>query len=90
MARFTSPFALLVLLGASAVAAPTSPAASALLAAQLLAFGLGGLSLVLPSVASFGLARLGGFFMLVNASILVAWGYHLTGQRAVLWEPTRR
>lgn len=90
VARFTSPFALLVLLGASAVAAPSSPAATALLGVQLLAYGLGGLSLLVPSIASFGPARLGGFFMLVNASMLVAWGYHLTGQRAVLWEPTRR
>jgi len=90
VARFTSPFALLVLLGASAVAAPTSPAAAALLTAQLLAYGLGGLSLAVPAVARFGPARLGGFFMLVNASMLVAWGYHVSGQRVVLWEPTRR
>ena len=36
------------------------------------------------------LLGLGGFFMLVNASMLVAWGYHLSGRRAVVWEPTRR
>ncbi len=90
VARFTSPFALLLLLAASGAAAPSSRIAAALLAAQLGAYLIGGLSLLMPSVARFGPARLGGFFMLVNASMLVAWAYHLTGQRAVVWEPTRR
>jgi cellulose synthase/poly-beta-1,6-N-acetylglucosamine synthase-like glycosyltransferase len=90
VARFTSPFALLILLTASAAAAPSSSLAGALLIAQLAAYLLGGLSLVLPSVARFAPARLGGFFMLVNASMLVAWAHHFTGQRAVVWEPTRR
>lgn len=90
VARFTSPFALLLLLAASSAAAPSSPIAATLLAAQLGAYLIGGLSLLMPSVARFGPARLGGFFMLVNASMLVAWAYHLTGQRAVVWEPTRR
>lgn len=90
VARFTSPFALLVLLLASAAASPGSAAASLLLAAQLCAYALGGLSLALPGVAAFGPARLAGFFMLVNASMLVAWLHHLRGERAVTWEPTRR
>lgn len=90
VARFTSPFALLLLLVASAVAAPTSTAAGILLTAQVAAYLLGGLALALPSVATFAPARLGGFFILVNASMLVAWGYHLSGRRAVVWQPTRR
>jgi cellulose synthase/poly-beta-1,6-N-acetylglucosamine synthase-like glycosyltransferase len=88
--RFTSPFALLIFLAASAALSVSSPVAGVLLMAQLAAYTLGGLSLVLPSLARFAPARLGGFFMLVNASMLVAWGYHLTGHRAVVWEPTRR
>ena len=90
LARFTAPFALLALLVASAAAAPSSAPAAALLVAQLAAYALGGLSLVVPAVARIGPARLAGFFMLVNASMLVAWGYHLSGQRAVTWSPTRR
>ena len=73
-----------------AAAAPTSPTAGTLLTAQLAAYLLGGLSLAIPWVARFGPALLGGFFMLVNASMLVAWAYHLSGRRAVVWEPTRR
>jgi len=34
--------------------------------------------------------RLAGFFLLVNAAIVVAWFYHLTGKRAVMWQPTQR
>jgi len=90
VARFTSPFALLILLAASAAAAPTSTPAALLFAAQIGAYALGGLSLASPSVARFAPARLGGFFMLVNASMLVAWAYHLSGRRAVVWEPTKR
>ena len=89
-ARFTSPFALAVLLLASAAAAPGSPVATSLLALQVLVYGLGGLALTSPPVARWFVARLVGFFVLVNSSMLVAWAYHLSGRRAVRWEPTRR
>ena len=90
LARFTAPFALLALLVASGLAARSSPLAAALFAGQLAAYALGGLSLALPSVARLAPARLFGFFMLVNASMLVAWAYHWSGRRAVTWDPTRR
>ncbi len=90
LARFTAPFALAVLLLASAAAAPSSPVAASLLAAQLLAYGLGALALASPPVAGWFVARLIGFFVLVNSSVLVAWIYHLTGRRAVTWQPTQR
>jgi hypothetical protein len=90
LARFTSPFALVLLLVASAAAAPTSHVAASLLVLQLLAHGLGGIALASPPVARWFVARLAGFFLLVNASMLVAWAYHLSGRRAVTWQPTRR
>jgi cellulose synthase/poly-beta-1,6-N-acetylglucosamine synthase-like glycosyltransferase len=90
LARFTAPFALLALLLASGFAAGSSALAAALFAGQLAAYALGALSLVLPGVARLAPARLFGFFMLVNASMLVAWGYHWSGRRAVTWDPTRR
>ena len=61
-----------------------------LLVAQLVGYGLALLALWSPAVARWKLARLGGFFLLVNASMIVAWGHHLAGKRAVTWEPTRR
>jgi len=89
VARFTSPFALLVLLAASAWVI-REPAGCALLAAQLLGYGLGAAALVSPRFARFAVPRLLGFFLLVNASMLVAWFHHLMGRRALTWEPTRR
>jgi cellulose synthase/poly-beta-1,6-N-acetylglucosamine synthase-like glycosyltransferase len=90
VARFTSPFALLLVFASSALAANASSAAAALLTAQAALYGLGGLALAFEPVRRSFLARLAGFFMLVNASMLVAWARHLSGQRAVTWEPTRR
>lgn len=90
VARFTSPFALLALLAASARAAPASGVAAALLALQLLVYGVGGLALVARPLSALFPARIAAFFVLVNASMLVAWGHHLLGRRAVLWQPTKR
>jgi hypothetical protein len=90
VARFTSPFALIGLLLGSAVAAPESGLATALLAAQLLMYGVGVLALTLNAVGAWAIPRLMGFFLLVNAAIVVAWGYHLSGRRAVTWQPTKR
>jgi cellulose synthase/poly-beta-1,6-N-acetylglucosamine synthase-like glycosyltransferase len=89
VARFTSPFALLGLLAASAWAA-REPIGGALLAAQVLGYGLGAAALVVPAVGRAALPRLLGFFLLVNASMLVAWWHHLAGRRVLVWEPTRR
>jgi cellulose synthase/poly-beta-1,6-N-acetylglucosamine synthase-like glycosyltransferase len=90
VARFTTPFALVVLLAASAAAAPASPPAALLLAAQLGGYALGILALAVPRVAGFTPARLISFFLLVNASMLEAWRHHWSGRRAVIWEPTKR
>ena len=90
VARFTAPFALVVLLVASAIAAPRSGLAALLFAAQLAGYALGILALRVPRVSRFGPARLISFFLLVNASMLAAWRHHWRGERAVVWEPTRR
>lgn len=90
VARFTSPFALVGLFVASAVAAPHDARAALLFGAQAAAYVLGGLALVVKPIASILPARIAAFFLLVNASMLVAWRHHLAGRRAVLWQPTRR
>jgi cellulose synthase/poly-beta-1,6-N-acetylglucosamine synthase-like glycosyltransferase len=90
VARFTSPFALLALLLGSALGAPSSASLATLLGLQLGAYALGGLALLRPEAAQLRIGRLAGFFMLVNASMLVAWAHHLSGQKAVTWQPTRR
>jgi hypothetical protein len=90
VARFTSPLALIVLLVASAVSAADHTWAAVLFGAQCFAYALGALSLVAAPVRAWALPRLAGFFVLVNASMLVAWVHHLSGRRAVTWSPTRR
>jgi hypothetical protein len=90
VARFTAPFALLALLLASAIAARTSSLALALLILQLIGYAMGAFALFCGSTAKLLPVRIASFFLLVNASILVAWAYHLSGQRSVLWNPTQR
>lgn len=91
VARFGSPIALVVLVAASAAAAAGgSRLGQALLALELAGLGLGAAALVHAPLRRFALPRLAAFFLLVNASMLVAWGHHLAGQRAVTWTPTAR
>jgi cellulose synthase/poly-beta-1,6-N-acetylglucosamine synthase-like glycosyltransferase len=90
VARFTVPFALLALLVGSAIAARTSSPALALLVLQLIGYATGSFALLGGSAANSLPVRIASFFLLVNASILVAWAYHLSGQRSVVWNPTQR
>ncbi len=90
VARFTSPFALLGLLVATAWLARTSPLAGGLLALQVMGYAGAAVGLIWSSACRWVLVRLLAFFVLVNASMLVAWGYHLSGRRAVTWTPTAR
>ena len=90
LARFTSPFALLLLLAASLALAPQGGFWRWLLAAQALAYAGAALALLLPAVARVRILRLAGFFVLVNAATLAAWLRHLRGERTVIWQPTRR
>ncbi len=91
VARFTSPFALILALGASAgLALLGSGAGLLVLSAQVGAYALALLALRFRPIGALLIPRLAGFFLLVNASMLVAWAYHLSGRRAVTWQPTRR
>jgi hypothetical protein len=90
LARFTSPFALILLLAASGAGALVDPWAAVVFVAQLGAYGLGALALLLPRLRRALIPRMAAFFLIVNASMLVAWSYHLSGRRAIAWRPTRR
>jgi cellulose synthase/poly-beta-1,6-N-acetylglucosamine synthase-like glycosyltransferase len=90
VARFTAPFALLAMLLASAWLAPSDSRAAALFGAQVAAYALAGAALVAKPLQRWLVPRIAAFFLLVNASMLVAWLYHLSGRRAVTWTPTRR
>lgn len=66
-ARFTSPFALLLVLGCSAAASTQSAHGIVILAGQLARYALGGLALFSGCVQRRLVARVAGFFLLVNA-----------------------
>jgi cellulose synthase/poly-beta-1,6-N-acetylglucosamine synthase-like glycosyltransferase len=90
VARFTSPFALLLLFACTAAAARESAAAALLLAAEVAGLALAGAALLHPPLRRVTPARLAAYFLLVNASMLVAWAHHLSGRRAVTWTPSAR
>jgi len=90
LARFTSPFALLALLLASARLASEPGFGRALFGLQLLSYAVALLALASPAVSRAKLPRLAGFFLLVNAATFVAWLRHWRGERTVVWQPTER
>jgi cellulose synthase/poly-beta-1,6-N-acetylglucosamine synthase-like glycosyltransferase len=90
VARFTSPFALLLVLAASCAGSFSSPWMASFLAVQLAAYALAGAALLWSPLERIAPLRLAAFFLLVNASMLVAWIHHLRGERVTIWEPTRR
>jgi hypothetical protein len=90
VARFTAPLALLLFLAASASLSVESAWARALFGAQLAVYGVGAAALLHRPLERIFVARLSGFFVLVNLSILVAWLRHWSGRRAVVWSPTKR
>jgi predicted LPLAT superfamily acyltransferase len=64
---------------------------AALLYAQVLFYALALGALAWPSsVGRLALARISGFFLLVNAAAGLALLQWLAGVRQELWEPTRR
>lgn len=90
VARFTAPFALIAVLLISLLAAPFDAGIQIFLFLQILAYAMAGLGLAWSPAAEWLPIRLAAFFVLVNASMLVAWRYHFRGERAVLWTPTKR
>jgi dolichol kinase len=88
--RFTAPFAAGAGLVATALLTPRSDLAAALLAIELVAIGSGVAALAVPALGRLRVARLSGFFLMMNAAAAVAWFHHLSGRTAVIWEPTNR
>ena len=87
--RWLVPPALIVLYGASAVLADGA-FYFALLLAQSILYLLPFLSkrsqLFRDSILVKGIR----FFLVTNAAVLVAWIRFLRGERAIVWEPTKR
>ena len=88
--RWLGPVALVLCL-ASAFALRAQPFSAVMFYGQLAFYAMALAALAWPDTAGrFTLARLGGFFVLVNAAAGQALLLWLAGVRQELWEPTRR
>jgi cellulose synthase/poly-beta-1,6-N-acetylglucosamine synthase-like glycosyltransferase len=88
--RWLVPFFLLGALVSAAIAAPVAPQYAVLLSLQLLFYGAALAGIALPVLTKALFIRIPAFFVMVNASIFVAWCKFLKGERVVLWQPSVR
>lgn len=89
--RWTVPFAMLGAFGTSAALALTgSRFFLVALGLQLAGYLFALLSEVLPALTASAPGRVLHYFVIVNASILVAWVRYLGGERVVTWNPSTR
>jgi hypothetical protein len=88
--RWLGPVSLALCL-VSAFAMRHQPLYAFMLYAQIAFYAMALAALALPgTVGRIGLARISGFFLLVNLAAGQALLQWLTGVRQELWEPTRR
>ena len=67
-----------------------SPVFAALFLGQLAFYVLAAVAWNRPALSFWTLVKVPVYFVVVNASILVAWWRYLKGQRVVTWTPTER
>jgi hypothetical protein len=90
LCRWLTPFAILALL-VSSFSLWHAGAVYRLCSAFLGGILLAGISaLIAGRLAAWKPIRLAGYFLLGNAATLLAWSYFLSGERFVVWQPTRR
>jgi glycosyltransferase involved in cell wall biosynthesis len=89
LCRWMVPFAMIGALFTSGLLAPESGVYAVAFGLQCFAYVAAGWGL-LAGKRFAGPARIVGFFVLVNISILHAWFNTIRGRKAVTWEPTRR
>ena len=90
LCRWLVPFALLAAFFSNAALAGSSRAYSALLSVQIGFYAVALAGLMFRPMRQFRLVKLLTFFVLVNASILQAWIRYWSGERMVIWEPSKR
>jgi len=90
LCRWLVPFAMVAALVASGVLAVASRSYMVLFILQILfyAVALGGI--LWKPLLRLSIVRLAAYFVLVNASIVQAWFRYWSGERLVVWEPSKR
>jgi glycosyltransferase involved in cell wall biosynthesis len=90
LCRWLLPFGMLAILISSIFLYNSGWLYRACLVAQVAVYSAGVVSLLLRGLLRFPALKLASFFMLGNAATITAWVKFCTGERYVVWEPTRR
>lgn len=90
LSRWLVPLYLIIIFLANVMLADYHAFYTATMLLQIFFYGLAVTAYFLPPLKNFTLFRVPLFFVMVNASILVAWYYFLIGKEFILWEPTKR
>ena len=90
LCRWLVPFAMVIALCSNIALAASSVFYRVLLGLQIIFYAVAIAGLVVRPLSRLSLVKLPTFFLLVNASIFQAWIRYWSGDRLVLWEPSRR
>jgi cellulose synthase/poly-beta-1,6-N-acetylglucosamine synthase-like glycosyltransferase len=90
VARWTVPYAMLLALLCSALAAEYSSLFRIVLALQILGYGYAAVSKWMPGGLLGQLGRAVTYLVQVNAATLIAWIRFVRGDRIVMWTPSDR
>lgn len=90
LCRWLVPFQMLTAFVANAILAPTSAFYQGMFCLHVLFYGVALCGLLIRPLQQWSVIRLPAFFLLVNASILKAWMRYWSGERVVVWEPSKR
>jgi glycosyltransferase involved in cell wall biosynthesis len=88
--RWLVPIFLFVAFGLGAVLFSHSVFYEILFSLQVAFYLLALVGIMFPAITHIVLMRIPSFFVVVNASILVAWLKFIKGERVVLWQPSVR
>jgi cellulose synthase/poly-beta-1,6-N-acetylglucosamine synthase-like glycosyltransferase len=90
LCRWLVPFAMVAALAANAALALGSTSYRVLLVLQILFYAVAVGGLLWKPLLTLSPVRLAAYFVLVNASIMQAWLRYCSGERLVVWQPSKR
>jgi glycosyltransferase involved in cell wall biosynthesis len=90
LCRWLVPFGMLTAFVANAILASTNTFYEGMFYVHVLFYGAALCGLLIRPLQQWSVIRLPTFFLLVNASILKAWLRYWSGERVVVWEPSKR
>lgn len=90
LCRWLVPFEMLMAFVTNACLASTGALYQGLWGLQVLFYVVALCGILFRPLQQWSIIRLPAFFLLVNASILKAWMRYWSGERLVVWEPSKR